>query len=525
MDLNRTLLWIVVLAALVTLARLFRLRSRLGRGWRVVCLALLAVTLGALIIAPDRAGLVAGGLWLVFVIVPSIGARILQRLTMQQQYGTARKLALYLQWLHPADGWREQPEMLRALALADSGEMDRAAEILNRHEGVNGAFAQTTRIIFCRINNQWEELSDWLGKQPDRKALSQDPNLFVTWLRALGEIGDLNGLLSRLAEYEDHLSRVGGLHRDLGRLMALSFCGRREHVERLLRSRFRYYREEVREFWLATADMAAGHQDAARQRLTAMLGTCTSLTRRAIERRLSHPLADAEQILSSESRLILSRQETESLHEAQFGMEAARTAGRPYATYALIALNVVMFGLELSVGGCTDSGALYRLGALCLAPEAKGEWWRILTSTFLHFGYLHLLMNMLGLYLLGPFAEYRLGARRYTVAYLISGMVSMLTILLLYTAGVRTLATIYVGASGSIMGVVGGTAAVLLREWRRKRSRVLSGRLWSMVLVVGLQVVFDVTTPEVSFTAHAAGAIVGFLAVALMKHNPAEERA
>jgi rhomboid protease GluP len=188
----------------------------------------------------------------------------------------------------------------------------------------------------------------------------------------------------------------------------------------------------------------------------------------------------------------------------------------------LIALNVLMFAAELLFGKSTDVETLYKLGALYPAPGYMGEWWRFLTSTFLHFGHLHLLMNMLSLYLLGPFVEYRLGAKRFAIAYFVVGMGSMLVIMLIYLFGLRDNPTIYVGASGSIMGLIGSTAAILLREQRQKQSKVLSRRLSSIALVVVVQTAFDLTTPQISFTAHAAGICIGFLAVVLMNHHPAE---
>ena len=79
--------------------------------------------------------------------------------------------------------------------------------------------------------------------------------------------------------------------------------------------------------------------------------------------------------------------------------------------------------------------------------------------------------------------------------------------------------TVVVGASGSIMGLVGATVAVHLRGWARERARIASRRLLFLVFVIAFQVVFDLATPEVSFLAHFGGVLIGFVAASLMRHR------
>jgi rhomboid protease GluP len=97
-------------------------------------------------------------------------------------------------------------------------------------------------------------------------------------------------------------------------------------------------------------------------------------------------------------------------------------------------------------------------------------------------------------------------------------MGSMLLIVGLAKGGVLQ-DQIVVGASGSIMGIVGGTVAVFLRGWAMERARIAARRLVALVFVIAFQVVFDLATPQVSFTAHLGGALIGFAAVSLMRHR------
>ena len=76
-----------------------------------------------------------------------------------------------------------------------------------------------------------------------------------------------------------------------------------------------------------------------------------------------------------------------------------------------IALNVAMFVAELMLGGSTNPATLHRLGALEPGPvRFAGEYWRLLTSLFLHYGLLHLVFNLYALFIIGPGLERAIGS-------------------------------------------------------------------------------------------------------------------
>src|SRR5207253_5787668 len=140
-----------------------------------------------------------------------------------------------------------------------------------------------------------------------------------------------------------------------------------------------------------------------------------------------------------------------------------RNRGAP-AVWALIVLNVAMFGVEYLRGGSTNPTTLYELGELNVDSVVKGhEYWRLFTALFLHAGWLHIAVNLCGLYLLGPELEEFIGSVRFTIGYLVSGLGSSIGVFWLWTVGL-TKASELVGASGCIMGVIGITAGLLLRH-------------------------------------------------------------
>jgi rhomboid protease GluP len=181
------------------------------------------------------------------------------------------------------------------------------------------------------------------------------------------------------------------------------------------------------------------------------------------------------------------------------------------ATYTIIILNLILFGLEIHWGGSNNLYTLDSLGAL--VPEkvwSAGEWWRLLSANFLHFGVLHLFTNMLALFLLGRIVELNLGTGRYLLVYFSSGIGSMLFFSLLSLKRGET-NLVLVGASAAIMGLIGVLLAISLRVWLKKKTALNAKRLKLIILVIIIQFIFDYLVPQVSFYSHLFGLIIGFL--------------
>ena len=178
------------------------------------------------------------------------------------------------------------------------------------------------------------------------------------------------------------------------------------------------------------------------------------------------------------------------------------------AVVIFVLLNLAAYGVELWRDALNNPIMLHRLGALDVnAVINRGEFWRLFTALFLHYNPVHLLFNLFALYVLGPSLEKTIGTVRFAACYLISGIGS--------TAGVVALtqlkiirASELIGASGCIMGIVGAWAGFLLRHrhvWQAKQ------RLLNILLIIAIQIVFDIFTPEVSSSAHLCGLASGFL--------------
>jgi membrane associated rhomboid family serine protease len=190
-----------------------------------------------------------------------------------------------------------------------------------------------------------------------------------------------------------------------------------------------------------------------------------------------------------------------------------RLRGAP-TVIVLILLNVAAFCIELWRGALASPAVLHRLGALdFFAVIQKGEFWRLISALFLHFNFLHLGFNLFALYVLGPPLEKILGTIQFAICYLISGIGSTAGVVVLTLFKIVKPAEL-VGASGCVMGIVGAWAGFLFRHrqmWQAKQ------RLLNILLIIAIQIAFDISTPEVSTSAHLCGLVTGFFLGLVMR--------
>jgi rhomboid protease GluP len=178
----------------------------------------------------------------------------------------------------------------------------------------------------------------------------------------------------------------------------------------------------------------------------------------------------------------------------------------PLVTFLLLIAIAIGFGLEAKMlaGGAPEDEVLIRLGAnhpgLVLQ---EGEWWRLVTSMFLHGGLAHLFLNGWALYQLGSLFESWLGSTRLVVTWFVSGIAGSL-------ASILFTQSLSVGASGAIFGLLGALIAFLLRR-RDALNAGAKSLLGQLVLWAGINVVFGFSVPRIDNAAHLGGFAAGFL--------------
>ncbi|MEO1339105.1 MAG: rhomboid family intramembrane serine protease, partial [Myxococcota bacterium] len=157
---------------------------------------------------------------------------------------------------------------------------------------------------------------------------------------------------------------------------------------------------------------------------------------------------------------------------------------------------------------------LVSYGALLIDPKTA-PWpatslFTVFTANYLHINAVHLGVNVVGLWLFGRQLETEWGWRRFLIVYLLTGPLALTTVLFSYTV-ISGPPIVFVGASGAVMGVLGATLAVHMARWRTTAHPMRKGSIGTIIAIVLLQVVFDMTHPQVSLGGHLAGAVWGLL--------------
>ncbi|MBM0228530.1 MULTISPECIES: rhomboid family intramembrane serine protease [Micromonospora] len=230
----------------------------------------------------------------------------------------------------------------------------------------------------------------------------------------------------------------------------------------------------------------------------------------------------------------------ECVSEGRRSVRPARTAfgggaaGRHgYVTKTLIALNVLVMllsiasdrGGDAAAGGSgfgglmgggtplTDWGAVLGQAILpdgTIGGIAEGQWYRLVTAMFLHYGVVHLLLNMWALWVLGRTLEAALGPLRFLALYLIAGLGGNVAVYL-FSAPNSTA----VGASTAIFGLF-AAIFVIMRRLGRDTSAILP------ILVINL--VFTFTVPGISIAGHLGGLVTGALMALVLAYAPRMRR-
>lgn len=172
---------------------------------------------------------------------------------------------------------------------------------------------------------------------------------------------------------------------------------------------------------------------------------------------------------------------------------------RPIVTQVLIAVNATVFVAQMSDGASLGGGGRLVSDFALFGPAVEdGEWWRLITSGFLHIGLMHVAFNMLILWRLGQMLEPMLGRIRFSVLYVASLLAGSAGALLL-SPDVRT-----VGASGAVFGLLGAAAI----GYRRRGIDPLQSDIGSL-LVINLILTFLIR--GISIGGHIGGLVGGAL--------------
>ena len=217
----------------------------------------------------------------------------------------------------------------------------------------------------------------------------------------------------------------------------------------------------------------------------------------------------------------------EANEEVKQAKEVTKVMGVPGAgliiTYSIIGINALVFILMAVNGaGILDPNGLVHIswGSNYTPLTLSGDWWRLITNVFIHFGIIHIVMNSYALYMAGIYLEPMLGKTKYTVAYLCTGVLASVVSLWWHKEGVNS-----AGASGAIFGLYGVFLALLFTNLIPKKIR------GSLLQSIGVFVVYNLIYGMKSGVDNAAhtggllsGLVIGFIYYSGLKKEEEERK-
>ncbi|TSB46712.1 rhomboid family intramembrane serine protease [Alkalicoccobacillus porphyridii] len=185
--------------------------------------------------------------------------------------------------------------------------------------------------------------------------------------------------------------------------------------------------------------------------------------------------------------------------------EQTFSRGKPIVTFTMLSLITLMFiWLEYS-GGSTSTLTLIQWGAKYNPLISDGEWWRLISSMFLHIGFFHLFMNSLALFFLGTLVERIFGSIRFFVVYMVAGVTGSL-------ASFAFMDAVSAGASGAIFGCFG--ALLYFGSIHRELFRRTMGA--NVIFILLLNLVLGFMVQGIDMGAHLGGLFGGYLTAAVV---------
>ena len=454
-----------------------------------------------------------------------------------ERFGLAERLLAIADLLAPGSGVAEERQLLVAMREIRDGKIDHtlvalAAAREHASPAKRLAIDERTAMLYLTAY-RWDEAIAYAEEhlftieasrdaQPTalRRALGIAPPVWVDLLGAYGYKGNLEQAARMLERLEDVCAGRDDtaiwLHR--GRMVFLALAGRVAAVEQLTNKRgSRHMSRGARAYWLAVAHERNGDASGAEIAYAKARSSSRGRPRELIDQALAH-LHEINPIeLTPLVQALVTRVEAAPAPTVRL-RERPRS---PWVTRALTASMFVAAGVMMvAVGDSTDLGVLVRSGAMVRGfIHANGEWWRLVSCNFIHVGGLHLMINALGLWVLGKLCEEMFGPVRTLAIFGIAGIGGFVASYLASPVGISA------GASGAIFGLLGAVFAELTLHKQQHRAAWGRGMWGSLAVVavgqVGIDFMYSGVTDQY---AHAGGLAFGALLGALLSPHSRWQR-
>ncbi|MBK9070476.1 MAG: rhomboid family intramembrane serine protease [Myxococcales bacterium] len=415
--------------------------------------------------------------------------------------------------LQPGLGGERDRAMVRAYRRAISGNID--AELAN----LDRAKRNVPRTLHVAIdaNQIWllllarrhrdavalaeASFADVPSGQGEAATLTMPLELRLQLLGALAALGEdvkLAGHAKLILEAARDVPALTKLHRYTA-MVVLAAAGRVATVEAWAASLGNTTTKYVRAYWRAVAAIRSGDAAMAVAAVARVQQVATTKRQRESAALLASEFSRSPAAPMAPALVALADELTAEV--APVALRASRTI----ATYALMAVMAAWAAaIAWALRGSLDTGSLVRGGAGVKHLVAGGEWWRLLTASFVHVGAAHLAINALSLWSVGRIVERLIGSWRMAAVFLFAALSGAACSHLLRETQVAA------GASGGVMGLLGALLVEVKFRKAHAQARGISAKaLPVLYFVVAVQVLSDALVPAADGVAHLAGLLGG----------------
>jgi rhomboid protease GluP len=480
-----------LLFRLATARRLIKEKLWVLKG--IILLGLASWTIGTKSLEWQQGTLIIFSL---FVFIPALVRIAFSRLSFKGNHKLAVRFAQIYLILHPSESSRTLKTQLDLLINGSSEDANLNISRPKNHQDEQEVLKYLTQLT---IANRWQDIIEWTDHK-DYKTINKTmiATMAPFHIRALGELGRFQDLC--LYYLDINKFDIGSSY--LMQLMIVSFLGDKELVNQLTSGPLAAFETDRKHYWQAIA-IRFSNETGYRTKMEQLASASSASMRRAASNRLKteseqKPQGDNVDRVLADIKTILSVR------------RVSQKKTKPILTYAYAIVLLLIWGIQEILGGSTSPAVLERLGAVNAYAVLAGDYWRLVTANFLHYGALHLVMNVGCLLAIGPLAEDFVGHIRYGLLIALLTCTGISTVIGLGAAGIIPIQTM-VGASSVIMGIIGFELASSLRVWRQTGHREAKKRLLLWIAIVCLQTVTDFFVVQISLLAHLSGVIWGIL--------------
>lgn len=510
-----------------------------GFGWLLVADGLCAIIAlaGRWQGAPESVemiGFIAIAAGVFLLVIPPILRDVTRRTMTRGRLHLAHRLLGIRELLQPGMGAAHERDLLESIIAVRSGRVDDAVSALrDTREAVDSDEARRDvdeRILLTYLSaRRWRDATEIYERTFDPTTVSAQ--LSVEVVRAYCELGEREKACELMQILENSplaTEPLAVLLIGRARLVFLAFAGRIREVDKLLAedAPMSVLPPASQQFWSGIARLHAGDRPGARERLQAAHDASAqdpqahAYTERVLASIDEPGVAGPHTLPAAVTELADLMTERVATMKPLPKRRTPQLSGigmrQVPVTAVMLIINVIAFALMMWHFGSTgDPGALVLSGANVKSAVAAGEWWRLCTCMFIHAGFLHLLLNGYGLWVLGKLVEQIYGSTRSLVLYVGTGIAGALASL------VFSGPTMSVGASGAVLGLLGALIAELTLARKaypeRWRKTLLGNFLFIAAAMIGIGLFYG----AIDHAAHVGGMVAGLVLGALLSpHSP-----